>query len=207
MQQFLVKNIGNAVTDDFVEVGFWINGTKDTNWWNDDHGALAPGESAVLRMETLYSANTVGDLLIEAFVDDLDRFEESNEDNNKKQIVVSIEDSSFQYQEIEAENFTSASTGIRKLDGYIGYFDAGRYIKYSDINFGNGAKSISFQIADGDNGGKFSIRIGSSAGTILANVTPIYTNSWSAFQTQKINIAETSGIHDLYIVGEDDYGI
>lgn len=92
----VVKNQGTAATpsDQAVGVSFSINGVKQT--WGS-RTALAAGESATLTAigsnlnpGTNYWTAVDGTHTLEAFVDDLNRFAESNETNNKKSLSFTV---------------------------------------------------------------------------------------------------------------------
>ena len=78
-----VKNQGNAATPDgvAVAVGYSVNGKYKT--WGGIQGPLAAGASVTLGTNGAPYAIPSGTHTITAWVDDVNRFEESNENNNQ----------------------------------------------------------------------------------------------------------------------------
>lgn len=107
---------------------------------------------------------------------------------------------------IEAENFDGMN-GIEFDATTVGYFDAGDWIKYSAVNFGDLAKSITLTISGEHSGGTAELRLGSPTGVLLGSYTMIPTSDWGDYQPRSFNINHTSGSHDLYIVGKSGIGI
>jgi Carbohydrate binding module (family 6). len=46
------------------------------------------------------------------------------------------------------------------------------------------------------------LRLGSPGGAEIARFTPSTTGGWGIYEEQSLNIVETSGVHDLYLVAE-----
>ncbi|MCB1984010.1 MAG: right-handed parallel beta-helix repeat-containing protein [Nitrosomonas sp.] len=78
-----VKNQGNAATPSgvVIAVAYFVNGKYRT--WGAVNGPLAAGASATVGTDGSPYAIPDGTHTIKAYVDDVDRFEESNENNNQ----------------------------------------------------------------------------------------------------------------------------
>lgn len=83
-----VRNDGNAGTGADVGVGFRINGVQNTDHWVVE-GPMNAGQERVMTMWGQWSA-TAGTHTIVAHADDINRFPESNENNNTAQASLSV---------------------------------------------------------------------------------------------------------------------
>ncbi|WP_428243375.1 carbohydrate-binding protein [Gynuella sp.] len=110
------------------------------------------------------------------------------------------------YGVIEAEAYDDMQ-GIERNNAGIGYFDAGDWIKYRAINFGNQARSISLKVAGEYSNGIAQLRLDSPTGPMIAQYTMTPTGGWGNYQSRSFNIQPTSGVHDLYLVGKSGSGI
>jgi hypothetical protein len=108
---------------------------------------------------------------------------------------------------IQAEEFSDMS-GIKVENGNsIGYFDAGDWLYYPAINFGEISRSMSLNVAGSISGGLAELRLGSFSGDLIGTFRMNSTDGWYEFEDQKIPIEPTSGEHDLFIVGTAGQGI
>ena len=78
-----MKNQGNAATPEgvAVAVGYSVDGKYKT--WGGVNGPLAAGASVTISTNGAPYVIPSGTHTITAYVDDVDRFEESNESNNR----------------------------------------------------------------------------------------------------------------------------
>lgn len=82
----VVANVGNAGTGASVGVAFFVNGANVTFGIVP---AMAAGASATITGQAKWTAVS-GTHAIQAFADDVDRFAEANENNNKKTVSVVV---------------------------------------------------------------------------------------------------------------------
>ncbi|PJF33366.1 MAG: hypothetical protein CUN57_02370, partial [Phototrophicales bacterium] len=78
-----VKNQGTVTTGDSVGVGFWINGEHLNGYWHVAN-PMGPGAVKTFKMDVDYRTENSGKITVTAWVDDINRFPESNETNNKR---------------------------------------------------------------------------------------------------------------------------
>jgi beta-glucanase (GH16 family) len=111
---------------------------------------------------------------------------------------------------IEAENYDEMS-GVLPGDGgtgrVVGYFDAGDWMKFENLDFGAGVRRLVMSVAKGSAGGSVELRLDSPTGTLIGTFIAQPTGSWDLYTEQEINIAETRGVHDLYLVGAGARGV
>ncbi|MEA1012884.1 carbohydrate-binding protein [Bacillus cereus] len=117
------------------------------------------------------------------------------------------------YSLTEAENFSSKSGAYLKvencLDGgqSVGGTNDNQYLVYKNIDFGstvNGATEFSARLSvKGSNaGGNIEIRLDSPTGPLAGTLTVAATapDNWNVYQTQSTDIANVTGVHDVYLV-------
>ncbi len=115
---------------------------------------------------------------------------------------------SLAYPVIQAESYNSMS-GIQLENSgtTVGYFDAGDWLKYDNIDFGNAPGSIIFNVAKNGSGGSIELHLDNPNGRLIATFKPESTNSWTAFQDQMCNIDTVTGIHSLYLMALGANGV
>jgi len=109
---------------------------------------------------------------------------------------------------VEAENYTLMS-GVQLENGNtdVGYFDAGDYVKYPSVNMGT-VGGMRMNIASGNTGGIFKVKIDGPSGQTLGSYTVSSTGGWPSWVTVTMDFTTTTtGTHDLYIVGDTGTGI
>jgi beta-glucanase (GH16 family) len=89
----------------------------------------------------------------------------------------------------------------------VGFFDDSDWLLYENIDFGNATQSIVFNLAKGDIGGYFELRLDNLNGPLLATYYPENTGGWTQFEQQETNIEQVSGVHNLYIIARDREGV
>jgi hypothetical protein len=109
---------------------------------------------------------------------------------------------------IEAEGYDGMS-GIQRSATYIGYVDGGDWVKFSAVDFGSGASSVTTRIAVAPAyaGRQVQFRLGSRTGTLIGSLTVKSTGGWYTFANQTTTIASVNGVHDLYVVGSGGAGV
>jgi subtilase family serine protease len=86
----VVKNVGSVATDDVVGVAFLVDGQYITYGITSP---LPPGETRLVRAVTTWPA-TVGQHRLMAVVDDINRYPEISEENNRREIIFQVFSSS-----------------------------------------------------------------------------------------------------------------
>ncbi|CRK81119.1 carbohydrate-binding protein [Neobacillus massiliamazoniensis] len=117
------------------------------------------------------------------------------------------------YSLIEAENFSSKSGSYLKVEACpdggqsVGGTNDNQYLEYNSIDFGsgvNGATKFSARLSvKGSNaGGNIEIRLDSPTGPLAGTLTVSATaaDNWNVYQTQSTDIANVTGVHDVYLV-------
>lgn len=107
---------------------------------------------------------------------------------------------------------TGLNTAIQAENGFqsgglvsgttVGYWEAGDYIAYRDINL-SGATSLDMQVASNNSGGVVEVHMDSPTGTLLGSLTMTATGGWSTYVNRNVPFTTTaSGVHGLFIVGK-----
>ncbi|MGB3544135.1 endo-1,4-beta-xylanase, partial [Rubrivirga sp.] len=106
------------------------------------------------------------------------------------------------YARIEAESH-DAQQGVQTWSSAFGYFDAGDWVRYDDVDFGVGAASVTLDLALPASfaGKRIELRLDSPSGPLVGTHTTVGTGGWNAFATQSTLIDGASAVHDLYLVG------
>jgi hypothetical protein len=116
------------------------------------------------------------------------------------------------FSRIPASAFSNQS-GTRFGGNTVGWFDAGDYLRYSNINFGPAGttKNIKLRYAKANTGGKVQIRLGDpNTGTLIARFTPERTGGWGNWVEVDVPINDDvsfSGIQDLTFVATNKSGV
>lgn len=111
---------------------------------------------------------------------------------------------------IEAENYSSMSGIQLHSDGkVVGWCDDGDWVSYDNIDLGTGYNQLTANVAvDPSSAGKRAeIRLDSTTGTVIGTLTVQDTGSWSIFEEQSTTLTGGSGIHNIYIIFKDGYGV
>jgi len=114
------------------------------------------------------------------------------------------------FSQIEAEQahvihgaFT-AKTGGR---GIINYFTTGDYLKFENVDFSDGAESVSLVLAQDHVDANIEIRIDALDGPVIADMALARTGGWGIFQQQSFDLNQkVTGTHDIYVVAKHDFG-
>lgn len=123
-------------------------------------------------------------------------------------VVANLEPTLDAFGIIEAENF-AAMSGIQLEPGNtaIGWFDSGDWLRFDNVDFGDGAGSVTILAAKANAGGTVELRLDSVDGPLLGVFTPEATDGWGLYAGQQINVSGASGIHDLYLVAAGATGV
>lgn len=106
------------------------------------------------------------------------------------------------FQKIEAEAYDDMSgVGLRAEGQVVSDVSHGDWLLYRDLDFADGARSITVRLAGVNSGGSFELREGSLDGPVLGILAPSPTGSWSKFSVQTFGVSEHAGRYDLYFVG------
>lgn len=83
----------------------------------------------------------------------------------------------------------------------FGYANEGEYVKYTKLDFGDGVRSLDVRLSRAKaTPGAIEFRLDSVDGPILATVDPKRTGSWQTYVTLNQEVAETTGVHDVFAV-------
>ncbi len=108
---------------------------------------------------------------------------------------------------LQAENF-SAQQGITKYSDIIAYVDAGDWVRFDNVNLGNGLPNLEVRYSKGSSGTRsVAIREGSTTGTLLGTVTINPTGGWNTFTTATTTLTGATGIKTLYFVFQGGSGV
>jgi len=111
------------------------------------------------------------------------------------------------YTRIEAENFNEMIGVSIKKNTYVGSFDSGDHFVFKNVDFGEVSQSIEINVAGTNENTVAEFRLDSIYGPLIASFTMSATSGWKEFEKRSFDLAKTSGIHDLYIIGKSGEGI
>jgi len=80
----------------------------------------------------------------------------------------------------------------------IGFIQNGDWIKFSGVDFGEGASSCHARVSSASNGGNIEIHLDSPDGKLIGNLVVTGTNGWQNWITNSCPVSDVSGIHDMY---------
>ena len=109
---------------------------------------------------------------------------------------------------VQAEAF-DAQRGVFKATTNIGSLDNGDWVRFDDVNFGNGVTRVTAKLAvpSHADGQSIEIRIGGTSGTLLGTLRPDSTGGWATFENQTATIKSVTGVQDLYLVFRGTSGV
>jgi len=111
------------------------------------------------------------------------------------------------YTRIEAENFNEMIGVSIKKNTYVGSFDSGDHFVFKNVDFGEVSQSLEINVAGTNENTVAEFRLDSIDGPLIASFTMSATSGWKDFEKRRFDLATTSGIHDLYIIGKSGEGI
>ncbi|NME68209.1 carbohydrate-binding protein [Flammeovirga aprica] len=108
------------------------------------------------------------------------------------------------FSRIEAENYCDQSgVDTEPCDEgglNVGWIDDNDWIKFDDVDFGNGANSVDLRVSSRYTGGTVQLRLGSTSGTLIGTASVPATGQWQNWTTVTTPISNVSGTQDLYLV-------
>ncbi|KXX71287.1 hypothetical protein AVL50_09535 [Flammeovirga sp. SJP92] len=108
------------------------------------------------------------------------------------------------FSRIEAENYCDQSgidTEPCDEGGLnVGWVDDNDWIKFDDVDFGNGANSVDLRVSSRYTGGTVQLRLGSTSGTLIGTASVPVTGQWQNWTTVTTPISNVSDTQDLYLV-------
>ncbi|MEN1783648.1 MAG: carbohydrate-binding protein [Bacteroidota bacterium] len=110
----------------------------------------------------------------------------------------------------EAEEYDAANgVNISEDETFIWSLDHSDWIRFNTVDFGGNPTNFTVNVAvDSDYAGQvIEVRLDAPTGTLLGSLTVASTNGWNDFVEQSAELANASGIHDLYIVFKGSVGI
>ncbi|MGB3466404.1 MAG: RICIN domain-containing protein [Cyclobacteriaceae bacterium] len=118
------------------------------------------------------------------------------------------------YQQIEAENYNDSfgvqleNTNDTGGGQNVGFTDDGDYIRFNNVDFGNGAQSVSTRIASNASfTGQIEYRLNGVNGPLISSVNVGNTGGWQTWTTRITPVSGANGINDLYVVFKGGNGI
>lgn len=106
----------------------------------------------------------------------------------------------IQAEDYDSSNATNIETFTIDNGSAIGYIEEGNAVTFNNIDFGNGASSITARAATEMSSTSIQIRSGSRTGTLLGTLTVSSTGSWDTYQNVSANITKTTGVRDIVLV-------
>lgn len=107
------------------------------------------------------------------------------------------------FDRIEAEDFSSMSgVEIEQLTGGgadVGYIQDGDYLVFNDVDFGEGARSVTAHVGSPDGGCAVEFYLDEMSGTPFAVCNVSSTGAFQTFADVAANFSSVSGKHDLYV--------
>jgi hypothetical protein len=96
---------------------------------------------------------------------------------------------------IQTEACTDTGGGLN-----IGFIENNDWIRFNDLDFGDGAGSFELRVASATSGGSVEIRTGSIDGTLLGTCTVQGTGGWQTWRTVSCEVSELEGVNDIFLV-------
>lgn len=106
---------------------------------------------------------------------------------------------------IEAENYSNKGGSVtigQCMEGGQSLYNifAGDWVKYSNVDFGNGVNQIITRAASDLSGGEIEVRIDKLDGTLIGTVDVHGTGDWEGYETFNANIETVDGVHDVFLI-------
>jgi arabinoxylan arabinofuranohydrolase len=96
---------------------------------------------------------------------------------------------------IQTEACTDTGGGLN-----IGFIENNDWIRFNDLDFGDGAGSFEVRVASGTSGGTIEIRTGSSNGPLVGSCVVTGTGGWQTWQTRSCKVSGLAGLQNIYLV-------
>ena len=109
---------------------------------------------------------------------------------------------------LQAEDFDTGK-GVKRATTNIGSLDTGDWIKFDDVNFGDGVTKLELRLALPSRaaGKKIEVRVGSQSGSLMGTLTTTGTGDWNVYRSQSTSLREISGVKDLFLVFRGGGGV
>ena len=110
------------------------------------------------------------------------------------------------YSTIQAEDYDSSNaTNIQTFNlsqggSAIGYIENGNAITFKNVDFSNGAASVTAKVASQMSNTTIQVRAGGQYGTLLGTISVPNTNSWDSYQNVTQSISNVTGVTDITLV-------
>ena len=118
------------------------------------------------------------------------------------------------FQRVEAETLAGAAgpnsphaISIEKCDEGgidVGSLGNGDWMRYANVDFGTGARSVALRVAAPSAGSVIELRLDSLDGTVVGSCDVPNTGGWQSWQTANCPVKYVKGIRDLYLVVVSD---
>ncbi len=115
------------------------------------------------------------------------------------------------FSTIQAEDYASQS-GVRTEESdngvvNVGYIENGDYIMFRNVDFEDGGKCFTANVASTTAGAAIEVYVGSTDGTPVATLTVPNTGGWQDYTMVSCNMTTVSGTKNIYLkfVGGDGY--
>lgn len=114
------------------------------------------------------------------------------------------------YNGISAASYNDSS-GVSKSGSDVVNADDGDWVRYRNVNFGSGAGAnsidLSLALPSSNRGGWIEIRLGGVNGTLVGRHAVQVTGSFGTYRSQRVNVSNVTGTHDLYLVFKGRSGV
>jgi len=217
----LVRNLGPAATPAGVSVGvaYFVDGVYRT--WGSMNGPLATGASVQVGSQGGTWSAADGNHTVTAVVDDVNRFAEANEDNNRNQTAFTVRSNAFPDVVVSAVTLTppnpaagqqvSFSALVRNDGGVatpagvtvgVGYFVDGVYQTWGSVA---GPLAAGASVSVGTKGAKWNATPGDHQVTALVDDVNRFAESNEANNTTSSNfsVGPPSAAGNLYAINVD----
>lgn len=111
---------------------------------------------------------------------------------------------------VEAESAAVAagtSTAAAGTGTVVTGVDSADVLVFRDVHFGHGRSEFAASVATAAATAKYTVRLGSPLGKKIGTLNLTATGSTSRFETQSVAVAETSGVHDVYVMPSGGRGL
>jgi hypothetical protein len=102
----------------------------------------------------------------------------------------------------------SAFNGIKEpRPGVVGHTDGGDWLKYDEIDFGQGVSRVALDLAMGAKDAMVEFHLDALDGPLIGTLIPQPTGSWTTFRIQESPVQSATGVHNLYLTFEGGKGL
>jgi hypothetical protein len=217
----VVRNLGPVATPAGVPVGvgYFVDGAYQT--WGSVNGPLAPGASATVGTQGATWSATAGNHTVTAAADDVNRFAESNENNNSSLASFTVRSGAFPDVVVSSvalsppnptagqqvrfsavvRNQGTVSTPAGVAIG-VGYFIDGAYLTWGSVN---GPLAPGASVSVGTNGGTWAAAPGTHQLTALVDDVNRFPESNEANNSTSanFNVGVAPPVGNLYGINID----